>query len=153
MKGELYIVDDSADHSFLLFQIIKKFLEPYSVRFFGDGKTLHEHLIAKSRGGPDSDLPALIIIDLNMPGINGYQTLKMIKEPSHESYQKWKQIPVLIMTSEINKEKMKLCYEAGANAFICKPVDFEKMKYTLRTICEFWLQTNQVSYADTLPAL
>jgi CheY-like chemotaxis protein len=140
MGKDIYIVDDNTDHHFLLYQILKQLAVPCSVRFFQDGTSLHHHLQSLTR------LPALIILDLNMPGINGLQLLKLLKQQSQDHRSRINLIPVVMMSSDVRPDKITQCYQAGANGFITKPLDFEHMKSTLNAICEFWLMANRIPY-------
>lgn len=142
MNRELYIVDDNCDHHFLLYTILKQISADYSVRFFEDGKKLIRHLLSLSR---NSDFPSLIVLDLNMPGMNGLQLLKLLKKPAESLLAPFALIPVIMLSSETRTDKIQQCYEAGASAFVVKPMDFEKLKNTLQVICEFWLDINDVS--------
>lgn len=148
MNKELYIVDDSPDLHFLLYKILKQLTEPYAVRFFADAKALYRHLSILSLKGQDQSLPSLIILDLNMPGMNGLQLLKLLRQPSASNEVPLSHIPVIIMSSDTRQDKIHQCYQAGANAYVVKPVEFEKMKTTLQTLCEFWLNVNHVPQAQ-----
>lgn len=142
MARELYIVDDNCDHHFLLYTILKQISAKYSVRFFEDGKKLLRHLLSL-RG--NSDFPSLIILDLNMPGMNGLQLLRILKKPTESMLIPAALIPVIMLSSETRTEKIQQCYEAGASAFVVKPIEFDELKNTLQVICEFWLDINDIS--------
>jgi len=144
MSRELYIVDDNSDHHFLLYKTLKQLSAPYPVRFFQDGKALHGHLMTLVQQEKYDDLPGLIILDLNMPGINGLQLLQLLKKPAQDSPSQLRSIPVIIMSSETRIEKINQCYHAGANAFIAKPMHLDELKNVLETTCAFWLEINYV---------
>jgi CheY-like chemotaxis protein len=140
MSKELYIVDDNPDHQFLMYKILKHIDKPYSFKFFDDGKLLYRHLNAGSQRNDYHHFPGLIILDLNMPGMNGVELLRLIKHPTIESHEFLKQIPVVIMSNDIREEKMLQCYQTGANAYIIKPLGYEQIKSIMKGICRFWLE-------------
>lgn len=139
MNGEIYIVDDNPDLHFLLYQILKQLPESYSVKFFEDGKILHRHLTSLLIQEQRDKFPKLIILDLNMPGMGGLQLLKLIKKPVNDSHDYLKEIPVVVMSSDVREDKILKCYQEGADAYIVKPMEFEKIKSTMQSICRFWL--------------
>ncbi|KAA6439825.1 response regulator [Dyadobacter flavalbus] len=139
MNGEIYIVDDSPDQHFLLYQILKQLPESYSVKFFEDGKILHRHLGTLSIQEQHDKFPKLIILDLHMPGMSGLQLLKLIKKPAVESHEHLKDIPVVVMSSDTREDRIIKCYQEGADAYIIKPMEFDKVKSTMQSICRFWL--------------
>ena len=114
----------------------------YKVIFFGESTTLFPQLLTLHR--TQQDLPALIILDLNMPGKNGLQLLKQLKEPSQSTPAPLCHIPVVIMSSETSQQKIQMCYRLGANAFVEKPVDYEGMQSAVKATCDFWLGTNHI---------
>lgn len=140
---ELFIVDDNADHRYLIKQIFIKYLPDYPVRFFEGGEQLYQYLTEQSDKPEEGQFPAVIILDLHMPYLNGIQILKLIKNQTEEKYQQWSSIPVIIMTSHGNDYQVFECYEAGANAFVKKPEEFSELKNALATICEFWIGVNR----------
>lgn len=142
MLKDLYIVDDNADHQFLMFKIFKQFDKPYVLKFFEDGNVLYRHLDFLAQQQDFDRLPGLIILDLNMPRMNGMQLLKLIKQPSVNANEHFMQIPVVVMSSDIREEKIRQCYQAGADAYIVKPIGLEEIKATLQGICNFWLDHN-----------
>lgn len=79
--------------------------------------------------------PGLILLDLNMPGMDGRQTLKLIKQN-----QQWKKIPVVVLTTSDDERDIKSCYELGANTFIQKPVDFDGLIGAIRRLKEYWFE-------------
>jgi len=147
MKKELFIVDDNPDHHFLLYKILKQFTESFPVRFFEDGKALHKHLLTLVYQRRSDNFPGLILVDLNMPGMNGLQLLRLLKDPAQNVLSHCRHIPVVVMSNETREEKIQQCYQAGASAFIIKPSDLEKMTNTLQAICQFWLNSNYVPKA------
>ncbi len=81
-------------------------------------------------------LPSLIILDLNLPGIDGREMLSIIKSTPH-----LKRIPVIIFTTSLDQKDVLKCYDTGANAYMQKPVKFEKMREICENIKTYWMNT------------
>jgi len=84
-------------------------------------------------------LPNLVILDLNLPGLDGFEVLKELK---NDPFTKW--IPVVILTSSPKEEDCKRCYELGANAYVVKPSSFKELVELAKTIRDFWLFFNKI---------
>lgn len=86
-------------------------------------------------GMPDSPLPALVLLDLNMPGKGGLYFLKEVK--AAEGLAK---VPVVVLTTSDNAADIDRCYGAGANTYIQKPVDLDSFMSALRVLQHYWLE-------------
>ncbi|MBN1198186.1 MAG: response regulator [Bacteroidales bacterium] len=82
-------------------------------------------------------LPDLILLDLKMPGIDGFEVLKMIKTTD-----KLKRIPVIVLTSSKEEGDRALSYDLGANSYLVKPVSFDGFLHTVKEIGEYWIVLN-----------
>ena len=90
--------------------------------------------------------PGLILLDLNMPGIDGHKTLQMIKsDPDH------KQIPVIILSTKKNEKDISACFSEGANSYIQKPVTFEGLIGAIKTLKEFWFEISLLPKQEEKP--
>lgn len=84
---------------------------------------------------PDiSPRPELILLDLNLPRMNGLEVLKKIKTTSH-----LKSIPVIILTASERNEDIAPSYALGANTYIQKPVKFSDFVHIVKTIQAYWM--------------
>ena len=141
MIREIYVVDDNVDYQFIFFKLLKELNLPYAVKFFENGRACHKHikiLLAKDV----KNIPALVVLDLNMPGMNGLQLLQMLKSPSTDSNCSLEDVPVVIMSHYISEHQIRQCYQAGANAVLQKPTDYKSLKMTVESVCRFWLERN-----------
>ncbi|AYV55050.1 response regulator [Leptospira kmetyi] len=107
------------------------------LHFVKDGEELFEFLQNK---GEYSDIlkyprPGIILLDLNMPRMDGREALKTIK-----SIPELKKIPVIVLTTSREEEDMLQTYDLGANSFIRKPVEFGAFMETIRTLGQYWLE-------------
>lgn len=82
-----------------------------------------------------SQKPGIILLDLNMPGMDGRMTLEHIKKN-----EKWKKIPVVILTTSDDERDVKACYELGANTYVQKPVDFDGLISAIKQLKEYWFE-------------
>jgi two-component system, response regulator len=89
--------------------------------------------------GKGDDKPGLILLDLNMPGIDGRKVLQLIKED-----EKLKGIPVVIVTTSGSEQDILSCYKLGANAYVRKPDSFEELVELAKQCKGFWLKTSSV---------
>ncbi|MBI3441608.1 MAG: response regulator [Proteobacteria bacterium] len=80
--------------------------------------------------------PGIVLLDLNLPGLDGRSVLKQIKNDS-----KLRAIPVIVLTTSTSDKDIEECYNNGANSYMVKPVDWEKFLESMRSLKEFWLQT------------
>lgn len=82
-------------------------------------------------------LPDLILLDLKMPGIDGFEVLRQIKQAPI-----LKRLPVVILTSSKEEGDRALSYDQGANSYLVKPVSFEGFLEVVRHIEDYWLVLN-----------
>ena len=79
--------------------------------------------------------PGLILLDLNMPGMDGRKTLEAIKQ-NHAL----KQIPVIVLTTSADERDIQACYQAGANTYVQKPVSFDGLIEAIRRLKAYWFE-------------
>jgi two-component system, response regulator len=78
-----------------------------------------------------------VLLDLNMPRLNGYEVLKQLSADD-----KWKNLIVIIFSSSSNELDVSKCYELGAKAYVAKPLDLHELDRTILSIHGFWGDTN-----------
>jgi len=86
-----------------------------------------------------NNLPKLILMDINMPKVNGIEALEKLK-----SDERTKTIPVVILTSSKEDPDIQTCYKLGANSYIVKPVNFERFAEAIKNLGFYWLLLNQL---------
>ncbi|WP_051663955.1 response regulator [Dyadobacter crusticola] len=148
-KKEVYLVDDSADHRLLVRTIFNEFLPNYHVRFFQGASELYQFMILQSSPEYSGRRPGLIILDLKMPNIDGYDLLRLLRKTPDNNVTRWSTIPVIILTHSSSGVDIQKCYDAGASSFMIKPVEFEELRFLIETICHYWLDYNLLPPAKT----
>lgn len=85
---------------------------------------------------PDDAEPDLVLLDLNLPGLDGYQVLTQIKNDPL-----LRRIPVVVLTTSHRDEDVLETYQAGANTFIQKPAEFPRYRDLVATLRQYWCET------------
>jgi CheY-like chemotaxis protein len=129
----LYAEDDPDDR--LLAQMAHRESGAAGVlTFVGDGEEALEYLHRTGRYTKRADQaqPAVVILDLNMPGIDGREALRMIRADRHLRH-----IPVVILTTSAAHDDIGASSEAGADGYIVKPRDFAGLVHIFKTLSTF----------------
>jgi len=123
----LLLVEDNEDDYEATARSLKKnhFVNP--VAWCKSGREALEFL-AKGE-----NLPDLILLDLNMPGIDGRQVLATVKADPLLRH-----IPVIVLTTSNDARDIDQCYDIGASTYIQKPVSFEGLTEAIRTMKDYW---------------
>jgi DNA-binding response OmpR family regulator len=87
----------------------------------------------------DAPTPDLILLDLNMPGKNGFEVLRELK-----AHPKFRKIPVVILTSSGDQRNVSRGYNIGASSFMLKPMSFDEMANAMQSLCEYWFALVQL---------
>lgn len=133
VKKVLYIEDNLADIK--LFEEAISFNElAIKLEYVTDGQEMLNYFEA-AKAAHYRDLPDLIISDLNLPKISGQQVIAEIKKDSV-----FKKIPIVVFTTSKLRSDIEKCYEYGANAYLSKPVDIDKIFELIELIDKFWLR-------------
>ena len=135
----LLLVEDSPDDELLAKRAIKKNNIPCEVVVVHDGLEAVNYLFAEGeyQGRDKSDTPAVILLDLKLPKLDGIEVLKQIRADSVTCT-----IPVVMLTSSNEENDIYKSYVHGVNSFICKPVDFDQFLDATRQIGMYWLSLN-----------
>jgi CheY-like chemotaxis protein len=83
-----------------------------------------------------SPRPEVILLDLNLPRMSGHDVLYSLKQDP-----RFKHIPVIVLTTSGRPDDVRLAYEAGANAYLLKPVEFARFTEIMAQLGKFWLET------------
>lgn len=131
VKHRVVIVDDDADDREIIKDAFMNSADEHDYVFIENGDKLLEYL----QQNVVHELPSLILLDLNMPGKDGRETLKEIK--TDDRYQK---IPTVVLTTSSSHRDKTIAYELGANCFVTKPDTFNKLVDLTGSIARLWLQ-------------
>jgi len=82
---------------------------------------------------PRAETPALVLLDLNMPGLDGRRVLAIAKQDPE-----LKKIPIVVLTTSGDDRDVTQCYELGASTYIQKPVDFDGLVRAVARIKDYW---------------
>jgi len=129
----ILVVDDNEDDYEAVARAFKKVGMTNPLSLCTSGQEALDFLKSQDR---KSDMPVLIMLDLNMPGMDGFQALGHIRKDASI-----KQIPVVVWTTSSNKKDIDTCYQLGANAYMQKPVIFDDLVESVRRLRQYWFET------------
>jgi CheY-like chemotaxis protein len=133
----ILIAEDDADDRFLMQKAIDEVgYKDIQIRFVENGVELLDDLNNIRSKKPATTYPKFILLDLNMPKMDGREVLKNIKTDDE-----FRKIPVIIFSTTKNQLEVKRCYNLGANTYIVKPVNFDSLVETIQHIRTYWLET------------
>lgn len=133
----ILVADDDADDRMLIEDAFEESHVSNPIDLVEDGEQLLDYLYRRGnythlQGEP---YPGVILLDLNMPKIDGRKALQEIKSDPD-----LRRIPVIILTTSKAEQDILRTYGLGVNSFITKPVTFDGLIHVVRTIGEFWFQ-------------
>lgn len=131
----ILLVEDNEDDVLLTQRAFRKAGIPNELIVARDGI---QALDALKQGPFEKSLPALVLLDLKLPKIDGMEILKRLRDD-----QRTKVARVVVLTSSREEKDIQRCAELGANSFIRKPVDFNEFLKAVDTISSYWLQLDE----------
>jgi len=143
-EGLILYAEDSQIEQELFKQALKEQEFSFKVKFFDQGQALISYLKKSDQDISSFPPPTLILLDWQMPIKSGLETLKTLK-----SHEEWKLIPVLIFSSHDDPDIIQRAYEAHANAYIKKPLDFDDLPKILSAIENFWIKKVKLAFKNT----
>ena len=138
---EVLLVEDNINDAELAIRELKKHNLSNNLFHVKDGEEALEFIMATGRYEGQRDIqstPKLILLDIQMPKVNGIEVLQQIK-----ANDKLKTVPVVILTSSKEDPDIKKCYALGANSYIVKPVNFMGFAEAIKNLGFYWLLLNQ----------
>ncbi len=138
---EVLLAEDNPSDAELALRAFRKSNFANKVHWVKDGEEALEYVMCTGQYA-DRDPnhpPRLLLLDLKMPKVDGIDVLRRIK-----SEERFKTIPVVIMTSSNEERDVVESYRLGVNSYIVKPVDFAKFVATVSEIGMYWMLTNRV---------
>jgi len=138
--GRILLAEDNANDVELTLAALAQHNLANQVDVVRDGTEVLDYLLRQgahaARAAGD---PVLILLDLKMPKMDGFDVLRRIKSDAA-----LKQIPVVALTSSRDGPDVRQCYELGVNAYVAKPVKFEEFARAVSQLGLFWMVLNQV---------
>ena len=136
----ILLVDDSARDAELILDALATHQLANEMVHVRDGAEALDYLHRRGQfaGRPDEQ-PALILLDLKLPKVDGLEVLRQLKGDAA-----LKMIPVVMMTSSRQERDLLASYKLGVNAYVVKPVKFQDFVEAVRQVGVFWAVLNEV---------
>jgi CheY-like chemotaxis protein len=134
----ILLAEDREDDIQIIRRAFKQAFVTNPLQIVRDGEEAIEYLAAKGKYASRSEypLPDLILLDLKMPKIDGFQVLEWIRQqPGIRG------IPAVVLTSSDQVRDVNRAYALGANSFLVKPADFQSTVELARVLRKYWLHT------------
>jgi CheY-like chemotaxis protein len=137
--GRILMVEDDPNDVELTLTALGEYNLANEVVVTRDGAEALDYLYCRgSYAGRATDNPAVLLLDLKLPKVDGLQVLKQVK-----SDEKLRVIPVVVLTSSREERDMVNSYQLGVNAYVVKPVDFHEFVNAIKELGVFWAVINQ----------
>ncbi|WP_321288977.1 response regulator [uncultured Sunxiuqinia sp.] len=134
MKKELTIIlaEDDIGHATLIRRNLKRAGLMNKIIHFGDGEETLDYLFQTKE--KENGIPSLLLLDINMPKIDGVEVLRRVKEDPD-----LKRMPVIMITTTDDPREITKCHELGCSNYISKPIDYDKFVDAIRKLGLFLL--------------
>ena len=137
--GRILLVEDDPKDVELTLTALEEYNLANEVVVARDGEEALEYLYARGKFKTrSSDNPAVMLLDLKLPKVDGLEVLKQIKSDG-----KLRMIPVVVLTSSKEEKDMVASYRLGVNAYVVKPVDFHEFVNAIKELGAFWGVINE----------
>jgi len=137
--GRILLVEDDPKDVELTLTALEDYNLANEVVVTRDGQEALDYLYCRGRFNTRStDNPAVMLLDLKLPKIDGLEVLQQIK-----SDERLKMIPVVVLTSSHEEKDMMRSYKLGVNAYVVKPVDFHEFVNAIKELGVFWAVINE----------
>ncbi|GAB2638335.1 response regulator [Emticicia sediminis] len=134
-NASILICDDDEDDLYLVKSVFNDTKFSNQIVYLKNGVELLDYL----QNQTNETAVGLVLLDLNMPKMDGREALKMIK-----SNPEFRRIPVIILTTSNSPQDIHQCYELGANCFITKPSSYEGLNDAIKTLSKFWFELSHL---------
>jgi CheY-like chemotaxis protein len=137
--GRILLVEDDPKDVELTLTALEEYNLANEVIVARDGEEALEYLYSRGKFKTrSSDNPAVVLLDLKLPKVDGLEVLKQIK-----SEEKLRLMPVVVLTSSKEEKDMVASYRLGVNAYVVKPVDFHGFVNAIKELGAFWAVINE----------
>ena len=132
------MIEDNEDHALL----IRRGLEDSecNITHYQDGP---EALRACETIGMQDSRPDLILLDLKLPGMDGFEVLKSLR-----NLKRFERVPVVMLTTSCRREEIEKAYQLGASGYVVKAEDFGELVAKLKRVKDYWFHTVEVPCAE-----
>jgi two-component system response regulator len=136
----ILLVEDSPTDEKLTLRAFSRCGVPHEMVVVRDGAEALDWLAATGAhaGRDPSVLPALVLLDLKLPRVDGLEVIRRIRAEERTRF-----LPVVVLTASREDEDRERSYALGANAYLRKPVDFSEFARAAETLAMFWLVLNE----------
>jgi CheY-like chemotaxis protein len=131
----MLVIEDSNED----FEAFKRYVQrsPLSIPLYrcttGDMALAFLYHQGAYENGRDAPRPGLIVIDLNLPGTDGREVLRRIKQDPDLGT-----IPIVVFTTSNNPRDIEDCYQLGVNSYIVKPINIHQLKQDIQVLVDYW---------------
>lgn len=130
---DLLFVEDSINDGHLIKRILRKENLTDNFTWLKDGEEALNYF-----SNQDSTIPKVILLDIKMPKVNGFEVLEQLKSDTRT-----KDIPVVMYSSSVEESDIKKAYALGANSYLKKPETLNDMKDLFKQIFQYWVMFNK----------
>ncbi len=140
-KARVLLIEDSADDVELTVAALSDYCDADKIAIARDGEEALDYLYRRGAHAQRSGgCPALILLDIKMPKMDGLEVLRIIK-----SDEQLRSIPVVMLTSSREERDVASSYRLGSNGYVVKPLLFSELYSALKMTGAFWLTVNELS--------
>jgi len=126
---DILLVEDDEGHALLIQESLRRYGVVNKIHTMTDGQMALDYVFRQGEFAQKQNvpLPGLILLDLNLPKVDGFEVLRQVKEN-----EELKSIPVMILTSTEDQREIDRSYQLGANNYITKPIDYQEFQEKVR---------------------
>ncbi len=141
----ILLVEDDPTHRLLVRKSLENNSVKNEIREVEDGQEALDYIYGRDKYSDRAayPMPDLILLDVKMPRVDGFEVLQTIKNDP-----KLKHIPVIMLTTSTREEEIARGYEKGANAYVTKPIDFKEFSEKIKNINLFWVLTADIPQGE-----
>jgi len=129
----ILLIEDDPGHARLIAKNLQRAKISNEIITLTDGQQALDYLFGTDANGNHTPMPLLVLLDLNLPVVSGYQVLEQMK-----SHERTRHIPVIILTTTDDPQEIRRCYELGCNVYVVKPVEYTQFAEAIQKLGLFF---------------